>query len=75
MHKTMWLFVAFLLTSAFLFAAYQSINPSGAIAESGACQGGRYSGGQPRFLFAVHTQRALSLCPLEDDSATRLWGK
>ena len=34
MRKTLWPFVAFLLTSAFLFAAYQLFNPSGALAES-----------------------------------------
>lgn len=34
MRKTMWPFIAFLLTSAFLFAAYQAFNPSGASAES-----------------------------------------
>ena len=71
MRKTMWPFVAVLLTSALLFAAYQSINPSGAIAE-GRPPGDKGHGGQRSFMFAGHTQRALSLCPCGYDFTARL---
>jgi hypothetical protein len=61
MRKTMWPFVAVLLTSALLFAAYQSINPSEAAAKgaparatgvargSGSCSVSTLKG---RYLFA-----------------------